>query len=149
MALAPAVEEPPDISTHCAELADTMAEYPVRTSCAWAADETAHAIVASSSVTNRERSFSRAATDAGRYADQEIQNMLKGSTRNNFVRWINKSRRIVTIYLVGKKPRQGCSFLKKRTKRLLFLRRSQVPGHGLDLSAGAGHKSLLLLFFRK
>jgi hypothetical protein len=31
----------------------------------------------------------------------------------------------------------------------LILRRSQVPGHGLQADTGAEHKSLLLLFFRK
>jgi hypothetical protein len=33
--------------------------------------------------------------------------------------------------------KEGCSFLKKRTKRLLFLRVSHVPGHGRYASAGA------------
>jgi hypothetical protein len=32
------------------------------------------------------------------------------------------------------------SFLKKRTKRLLLLRRTHDPGHGLDLDAGGGIK---------
>jgi hypothetical protein len=32
---------------------------------------------------------------------------------------------------------EGCSFLKKRTKRLLSLRRLNLSGHGLDLCAGA------------
>jgi hypothetical protein len=44
---------------------------------------------------------------------------------------------------------ENCSFLKKRTKRLLFLRRRQDPGHSLDLGSGGDLKSLLLLFFRK
>jgi hypothetical protein len=33
-----------------------------------------------------------------------------------------------------------CSFLKKRTKRLLRLRWRHDPGHGRHLSAGAGIK---------
>jgi hypothetical protein len=45
--------------------------------------------------------------------------------------------------------RQECSFLKKRTKRLLLLRRFHDRGHGRDLAAGVRSKSLLLLFFRK
>jgi hypothetical protein len=45
--------------------------------------------------------------------------------------------------------KEACSFLKKKTKRLLLLRRSHDPGHGRDLSVGTGNKSLLLLFFRK
>jgi hypothetical protein len=44
---------------------------------------------------------------------------------------------------------ESSSFLKKRTKKLLFSRRSHDRSHGLDLSAGARNKSLLLLFFRK
>jgi hypothetical protein len=32
------------------------------------------------------------------------------------------------------------SFLKKRTKKLLFLRRPHDRGHGRDLAAGAGTK---------
>jgi hypothetical protein len=41
------------------------------------------------------------------------------------------------------------SFLKKRSKRLLFLRRSHHRGHGLDLSASARIKVFLLLFLQK
>jgi hypothetical protein len=36
--------------------------------------------------------------------------------------------------------RQGCSFLKKRTKGLLILRRADDPGHGRQADAGAGTK---------
>jgi phospholipid transport system substrate-binding protein len=42
--------------------------------------------------------------------------------------------------------KERCSFLKKRTKRLLFLRRFQDRGHGRHLAAGAGIKVFLLLF---
>jgi hypothetical protein len=35
---------------------------------------------------------------------------------------------------------KGCSFLKKRTKRLLLLRRFHDRGHGRDVAAGAGIK---------
>jgi len=41
------------------------------------------------------------------------------------------------------------SFLKKRSKRLLFFRRSYDRGHGRDLSARAGTKVFLLLFLQK
>jgi hypothetical protein len=41
------------------------------------------------------------------------------------------------------------SFLKKRSKRLLFSRRSHDPGHGPDLSASAEIKVFLLLFLQK
>jgi len=41
------------------------------------------------------------------------------------------------------------SFLKKRSKRLLYPRRFHNPGHGLDLSANAGIKVFLLLFLQK
>jgi hypothetical protein len=45
---------------------------------------------------------------------------------------------------VGMKTRKECSFLKKRTKKLLF------SGHGPDVWRPCPeHKSLLLLFFRK
>jgi hypothetical protein len=45
--------------------------------------------------------------------------------------------------------KEACSFLKKRTKRLLFL--GQLPGSRPwhDISERAGSKSPLLLFFRK
>jgi hypothetical protein len=44
----------------------------------------------------------------------------------------------------GGSRKEECSFLKKRTKKLLF------PGRGQPLSGPwKGHKSLLLLFFRK
>jgi hypothetical protein len=39
--------------------------------------------------------------------------------------------------------------LKKRTKKLLWLGRFNVPGHGRQASAAPENKSLLLLFFRK
>jgi hypothetical protein len=43
---------------------------------------------------------------------------------------------------------KACSFLKKRTKKLLFLRR--LCGAYPSIEADAeGSKSLLLLFFRK
>jgi hypothetical protein len=45
--------------------------------------------------------------------------------------------------------KQECSFLKKRTKKLLFLRKRTDTGHGLALRTAARNKSLLLLFFRK
>jgi hypothetical protein len=47
------------------------------------------------------------------------------------------------------KGKQECSFLKKRTKKLLFLRKHTDTGHGPAAGAAAGNKSLLLLFFRK
>jgi hypothetical protein len=48
-------------------------------------------------------------------------------------------------YKIGsKRSKARCSFLKKRTKKLLF------SGHGLDASGPwPENKSLLLLFFRK
>jgi hypothetical protein len=46
----------------------------------------------------------------------------------------------------GEEKAKGCSFLKKRTKRLLLLiRRSQDPGHGRYAYAGARAK--LFCFF--
>jgi peptidoglycan hydrolase-like protein with peptidoglycan-binding domain len=51
--------------------------------------------------------------------------------------------------LVADQHEEECSFLKKRTKRLLLLRSSHDLGHGLDLSVGTRSKSLLVLFFRK
>jgi hypothetical protein len=43
--------------------------------------------------------------------------------------------------LPEKKVSEGsCSFLKKRTKRLLFLRQRQDPGHGLDRGSGGDVK---------
>jgi hypothetical protein len=54
-----------------------------------------------------------------------------------------------------KKTRQKSSFLKKRSKRLLFLGPRMDPGLGRIGGRSAGHKSLLLpqgglrLFFRK
>jgi hypothetical protein len=48
-----------------------------------------------------------------------------------------------------KRETRTSSFLKKRSKRLLFLRRSHLSGHGLHLSAGTRSKSLLVLFFRR
>jgi hypothetical protein len=47
------------------------------------------------------------------------------------------------------KGKASSSFLKKRTKRLLLLRRSHDRGHGRDLAVGTRRESLLLLFFRK
>jgi hypothetical protein len=47
------------------------------------------------------------------------------------------------------KGKEKSSFLKKRSKRLLFPRRSKDRGYGLELYAGARHESLLVLFFRK
>jgi hypothetical protein len=47
------------------------------------------------------------------------------------------------------KRKARSSFLKKRTKRLLFFRSFRDAGHGLHLAAGPEGKSLLLLFFRK
>jgi hypothetical protein len=44
---------------------------------------------------------------------------------------------------------ESTSFLKKRSKRLLFCRRSHNRGHSLDLSAGARIKVFLLLFLQK
>jgi hypothetical protein len=41
------------------------------------------------------------------------------------------------------------SFLKKRSKRLLFLRRSQDRSNGRDLAARAEVKVFLLLFRQK
>jgi hypothetical protein len=41
------------------------------------------------------------------------------------------------------------SFLKKRSKKLLFLGGLHVAGQVPYLEAGAGRKSLLVLFFRK
>jgi hypothetical protein len=40
---------------------------------------------------------------------------------------------------------QGCSFLKKRTKRLLILRKRTDPGLGRMGESGGEHKSLLVL----
>jgi hypothetical protein len=45
--------------------------------------------------------------------------------------------------------KEECSFLKKRTKRLLFLRQHQHTGHGRPNVKLRKDKSLLLLFFRK
>jgi hypothetical protein len=45
--------------------------------------------------------------------------------------------------------KQECSFLKKRTKKLLFPRSFPDRENSRHLSADARHKSLLLLFFRK
>jgi hypothetical protein len=40
-------------------------------------------------------------------------------------------------------------FFSEEKKRLLLLHRSHDPGHGRDLSAGTGRKSLLLLSSEK
>jgi hypothetical protein len=40
-------------------------------------------------------------------------------------------------------------FLKKRSKRLLFRRPRQDPGHGRDLGSGGETKVFLLLFLQK
>jgi hypothetical protein len=50
---------------------------------------------------------------------------------------------------MGRKSGKAPSVLKKRSKRLLRLRRSHLSGHVPDLSAGTRGKSLLVLFFRK
>jgi hypothetical protein len=42
--------------------------------------------------------------------------------------------------IAWKKARQGSSFLKKRSKRLLFLRERMDPGHGLDPGSGGDEK---------
>jgi hypothetical protein len=38
------------------------------------------------------------------------------------------------------KAKEASSFLKKRSKRLLFFRSSPLGGHGRDLEAGTGIK---------
>jgi len=45
--------------------------------------------------------------------------------------------------------KEDSSFLKKRSKRLLFLRGSPNRRHGTGLSASARNKSFLVLFFKK
>jgi hypothetical protein len=40
----------------------------------------------------------------------------------------------------GQKASQACSFLKKRTKKLLLLRHAHDRGHGRDHAAGGGTK---------
>jgi outer membrane lipoprotein-sorting protein len=47
------------------------------------------------------------------------------------------------------RKKESSSFLKKRSKRLLFFRRSHDWRHGRDLSAGARIKVFLLLFLQK
>jgi len=47
------------------------------------------------------------------------------------------------------KGKDECSFLKKRTKRLLLLRKLKDPGYGRPNVKLRRNKSLLLLFFRK
>jgi len=47
------------------------------------------------------------------------------------------------------KAREGCSFLKKRTKRLLIPACTTFSGHGRQAGEVRRNKSLLLLFFRK
>jgi hypothetical protein len=55
----------------------------------------------------------------------------------------------------SKISKKACSFLKKRTKRLLFLRCTQLSGHGLDRGGGGELRVFwfmqggLRLFFRK
>jgi hypothetical protein len=44
------------------------------------------------------------------------------------------------------KAKKGCSFLKKRTKRLLFLRSFHDRGHGRSVAASARIKSLFASF---
>jgi hypothetical protein len=43
---------------------------------------------------------------------------------------------------VTKKKKESSFSEEKEAKRLLLLRRSQDPGHGRDLAAGAENKSL-------
>jgi hypothetical protein len=50
---------------------------------------------------------------------------------------------------VNQRHKEECSFLKKRTKRLLCLRQRMDPGHGRRGGSGGKSKSLLVLFFRK
>jgi hypothetical protein len=47
------------------------------------------------------------------------------------------------------KVKEEPSFLKKRSKRLLSPRTSHLGSQEPYLAAGAGNKSLLVLFFRK
>jgi hypothetical protein len=44
------------------------------------------------------------------------------------------------LILGGCERKEESSFLKKRSKKLLFLRRFLLSGHGLDLSVGARAK---------
>jgi hypothetical protein len=53
------------------------------------------------------------------------------------------------VRAVQEESEGSTSFLKKRSKRLLCLRASDLSGHGLDVPVGTRSKSLLLLFFRK
>jgi hypothetical protein len=48
-----------------------------------------------------------------------------------------------------RKKEESTSFLKKRSKRLLFLGNSQDRGHGPYLAASAETKVFLLLFLQK
>jgi hypothetical protein len=45
--------------------------------------------------------------------------------------------------------KEDCSFLKKRTKRLLILRQRKLAGHGRERGTSAQSKSFLVLFFKK
>jgi hypothetical protein len=48
-----------------------------------------------------------------------------------------------------RQKKESPSFLKKRSKRLLFPRNSLLGGRGRYLAAGAGIKVFLLLFLQK
>jgi hypothetical protein len=50
---------------------------------------------------------------------------------------------------VNQEIKEESSFLKKRSKRLLFLRCSQDPGHDTDLAASADIKVFWFFFSKK
>jgi hypothetical protein len=72
----------------------------------------------------------------------------------HFLRVAHYRVRLLGCGIVGRKEARS-SFLKKRSKRLLFLRRSQDPGHGRDLAAAlkikffASRRAGAAFFFRK